>query len=58
MALLLGGLEWIRTLIRLVSERRAAGDDWLRLAVILAAVSLVTFAAAKAVRIPARMDAD
>ncbi len=49
--LLLGGLEWIRTLFRLVGERRAAGDDWVRLAVILSAVALLTFAAAKAVRI-------
>jgi hypothetical protein len=48
--LLLGGLEWIRTLLRLVGERRAAGEDWARLAAILLAVTLVTFAAAAAVR--------
>ena len=51
-ALLLGGLEWLRTLVRLVGERRAIGEDWIRLAVILCAVVLVTFLAAKAVRMP------
>ena len=51
-ALLLGGVEWLRTLVRLVSERRSAGEDWTRLAVILAIVSLLTFTAAKAVHIP------
>lgn len=50
--LMLGGLEWIRTLVRLVGERRAAGDDWTRLAVILGVVALLTFLAAAAVRIP------
>jgi hypothetical protein len=53
-ALLLGGVEWLRTLARLVSERRSAGEDWVRLALILGAVTLVTFAAAKAVRVPRR----
>lgn len=50
-ALLLGGLEWIRTAVRLVGQRRAEGDDWTRLVVILVAVAIVTFAAAWAVRI-------
>lgn len=49
-ALVLGGLEWLRTLVRLVSERRSQGEDWIRLAAILAAVALVTFLAAQAVR--------
>jgi hypothetical protein len=49
--LLLGGLEWLRTLSRLVAERRVTGDDWARLAVILLAVALVTFLAAWAVRV-------
>ncbi|MCL7970560.1 MAG: hypothetical protein M8866_00530 [marine benthic group bacterium] len=48
-----GALEWVRTLLRLVAERRAAGDDWVRLAVILAAVAVVTLLAAFAVRIRA-----
>ena len=51
-ALVIGGVEWLRTLVRLVFERRAAGEDWIRLAVILVAVALVTFLAAKTVRIP------
>jgi len=50
-ALLLGGFEWIRTLVRLVGERRAADDDWTRLAVILVAVALLTFLASWAVRV-------
>lgn len=50
-ALLVGGLEWLRTLFRLVVERRALGEDWGRLAVILLVVAGVTFAAAAAVRI-------
>jgi hypothetical protein len=49
--LLLGGLEWIRTVVRLVGDRRAAGDDWTRLAVILVSVALLTFLASWAVRV-------
>ena len=49
-ALVLGGLEWVRTLVRLVSERRDLGEDWIRMAVILGVVALVTFLAAQAVR--------
>ncbi len=49
--LVLGALEWVRTLIRLVGERREAGEDWLRLAIILAAVAAVTLLAARGVRI-------
>jgi len=51
-ALVIGGVEWLRALIGLVSERRAAGEDWLRLAAILVAVALVTFLAARVVLIP------
>ncbi len=49
--LVLGALEWLRTLVRLVGERREAGEDWIRLAVILLAVAAVTLLAARAVRI-------
>jgi len=52
-ALVLGGLEWLRTMVRLASQRRDTGDDWLRMAVILGVVALVTFLAAQAVRISA-----
>jgi len=51
-ALVLGGFEWLRTLINLVSERRSEGEDWIRMAVIVGAVALITFLAAKAVRVP------
>lgn len=51
LALLLGGFEWVRTVVRLVGERRAAGDDWTRLAVILVAVALLTFLASWAVQV-------
>ncbi|MGB5301632.1 MAG: hypothetical protein WBO43_10760 [Gemmatimonadota bacterium] len=51
LALLIGGFEWIRTVVHLVGERRAAGDDWTRLAVILGVVALLTFLAAWAVRV-------
>lgn len=56
-ALVLGGLEWLRTLVRLVGERRAASEGWARLAIILAVVALVTFLTAWAVR-PGRPAAD
>jgi len=49
--LFVGGLEWIRTLFRLVGLRRSMGEDWARLAVILVAVAALTFMAARAVRI-------
>lgn len=54
--LFVGGLEWIRTLFRLVGVRRSMGEDWARLAVILLAVAAVTFVAARAVRIAGGVD--
>ncbi len=44
--LVLGGLEWIRTIVNFVQIRQAHGMPWTRLAVILGVVSLVTFASA------------
>ena len=44
MVLGLGALEWIRTLVTIARQRQAAGDDWLRMAVILGAVAAVTLA--------------
>ncbi|MEW6601783.1 MAG: hypothetical protein AB1499_12500 [Nitrospirota bacterium] len=41
--LAIGGIEWIVTMYRLVSIREAAGMPWIRLAVILGAVSMITF---------------
>jgi len=58
-ALLFGGLEWLRTLVRLVSQRQGSGDEWARMALILGAVSLVTFLAAMVVRVvPSALDQD
>ncbi len=46
MELVLGGLEWIRAIFNFVQIRQAHGMPWTRLAVILGAVSLITFASA------------
>ena len=44
-ALVLGGVEWVRTLAALSSRRQMVGEPWVRMAVILGAVALVTFLA-------------
>jgi hypothetical protein len=44
--LILGGIEWVRTLLVLSSSRRAVGEPWSRLAVILCLVAIVTFLSA------------
>src|SRR5450759_2514326 len=41
-ALVLGALEWLRTLALLALERRAAGAPYLRMTLILAGVALAT----------------
>ncbi len=38
----LGAVEWLRILVVYVQQRQAAGAPWLRLAVILVAMALVT----------------
>ena len=38
--LVLGALEWIRTLLILVAERRAGGQPWTQLAIIIGACSV------------------
>ena len=40
--LVLGSLEWIRTLYYYAIERQAYGEPWMRLAIILGAVALFT----------------
>jgi hypothetical protein len=40
--LLLGALEWVRTLAAIVEDRRLLGQPWHRLVVILGSVALVT----------------
>ena len=40
--LVLGGIEWVRTLLVFVAERRETGQPWTRLAVIIGTVALFT----------------
>ena len=44
--LIAGGVEWVRTTIQFVMMRQSMGMPWIRLAVILGAVSLITFLSA------------
>jgi hypothetical protein len=44
--LVLGALEWLRTLYMLAQLREAMGEPYLRMAVILGAVAALTFCAA------------
>ena len=41
-ALVLGSLEWVRTLVVLASHRNAMGDSWTRMALILGVVAVLT----------------
>ena len=42
LVLVLGGIEWIRTLLVFVAARRETGQSWTRLAIILGCVALFT----------------
>jgi hypothetical protein len=44
--LLTGGIEWVRTLWMLAKMRQAAGAPWMRLALILGGVALLTMCSA------------
>lgn len=44
--LLLGGASWVATALRLAAQRRAAGDPWLRMALILGTVAALSVLAA------------
>jgi len=44
--LILGGLEWVRTVVGLAQVRYAAGEPWMRMAIILTVVALFTMASA------------
>jgi presenilin-like A22 family membrane protease len=46
LALLAGGVEWLRTLMTLVLQRQHAGLPWLRMALILGAVTALAWLAA------------
>lgn len=50
--LVLGALEWLRTLAFFAGQRMEAGRPWGRLAVILGVVAAFTALAAVAVRVP------
>ena len=50
--LVLGALEWVRTLVTFAGQRMEAGRPWGRLAVILGAVAALTALSALAVRVP------
>ncbi len=52
--LLLGAVEWVRTLAFFAGQRMEAGRPWARLAVILGAVALLTGLSALAVKAPRR----
>jgi hypothetical protein len=52
--LLLGALEWVRTLAFFASQRMEVGRPWGRLAVILGVVAALTALSALAVRVPTR----
>lgn len=54
--LLLGAVEWVRTLAYFAGQRMEAGRPWARLAVILGVVALLTALSALAVRVPPRRE--
>ena len=50
--LVLGALEWVRTLVSFAGQRMETGRPWARLAVILGGVAVATALSAFAVRLP------
>lgn len=52
-ALLLAAGEWVRTLMALIPARRALGEPWERMAVILGCVAAVALLSALAFELPA-----
>ena len=50
--LVLGTLEWFRTLFILVAERHAGGQPWIRLAIIIGLVAMFTGCSALVFRSP------
>ncbi len=49
--LLIGGIEWIRTLVILAMQRQDMGRPWVRLAVILGVVAVLTISSALVFRL-------
>jgi hypothetical protein len=54
--LVLGALEWVRTLAFFAGQRLEAGRPWGRLAVILGVVATLTALSALAVRVPGKSE--
>lgn len=52
LVLLGAAAEWVRTLVTLARARMAAGEPWLRMAVILGAVVVITLGAVMALQHP------
>ncbi len=50
-ALILGSLEWIRTMVQLAAQRLRVGESWLRMGLILGTVALLTACAALVFRL-------
>lgn len=46
LGLILGAAEWVRTLVLILSQRRAAGEPYLRMVLILGGVAAFTLASA------------
>jgi hypothetical protein len=44
--LIVGGLEWVRTLLAIVNLRQMSGGPWMRLSLILGGVALLTMCSA------------
>jgi hypothetical protein len=53
LVLVLGAMEWLRTLLGYVLARQSAGEPWIRLVVILGAVAVFTGCSALVFRLPA-----
>jgi len=51
-------VEWIRTLLNLVAERRLLGESWGRLAIILGLVAIITGGSALIFFITVQLEGD
>ena len=54
--LVIGALEWVRTLIAIARRRQLMGEPWTRMAIILGVVAAVTLASALVFRTRAMKD--
>jgi hypothetical protein len=49
--LVIGAIEWLRTLVEIMRRRQAMGEPWTRMAIILGAVAVITAASALVFRL-------